>query len=77
MNSYTVKYQRPNSTSVLSMVVRASSASQAKEQIKSRFNGDVKIISCVERQEMDMTDNDKKVDFKDLPDSEKAEQIQL
>ena len=49
MNSYTVKYQLPNSTSVLSMVVRASSASQAKEQIKSRFNGDVKIISCVER----------------------------
>lgn len=24
---------------------------------------------------MDMTDNDKKVDFKDLPDSEKAEQM--
>ena len=49
MNSYTVKYQRPSSSSVISTVVRASSASQAKEQIKSRFNGDVKIISCVER----------------------------
>ena len=49
MNSYAIKYQRPNSNSVISTVVKASSASQAKEQIKSRFNGDVKIISCVER----------------------------
>ena len=49
MNSYAIKYQLPNSNSVISAVVKASSASQAKEQIKSRFNGDVKIISCVER----------------------------
>ncbi|WP_323842343.1 MULTISPECIES: hypothetical protein [unclassified Moraxella] len=49
MASYTVKYQRTGSNSVSSLTVTASSASQAKEQIKSRYNGAVKIISCVER----------------------------
>ena len=49
MNSYTVKYQRTNSNSVVSTVIRASSVSQAKEQIKAKYNGDVKIISVVER----------------------------
>lgn len=47
--TYLVKYQSPpTSSSVTSTLVRASSASQAKEKIKSRFNGNVKIISCVE-----------------------------
>ena len=49
MPRYEVKYQRPKSNSVSSTTVTASSASQAKEQIKARFNGDVKIISAVER----------------------------
>lgn len=50
MASYTIKYQRPTTgSSVQQTIVNASSASQAKEQVKSRFNGDVKIISCVER----------------------------
>lgn len=49
MASYTVKYQKTGSHTVMHMTVTASSASQAKEQIKSRYNGAVKIISCVER----------------------------
>ena len=49
MKKYEVKYQRKNSSCVNSTIVTASSASQAKEQIKAKFNGDVKIISCVER----------------------------
>lgn len=44
MPKYQVKYQRPKSNSVTSTLLTASSASQAKEQIKARFNGDVKII---------------------------------
>ena len=48
MKSYIVKYQYEGSKSVTSTHVRASSASQAREQVKSRFNGKVKIISCVE-----------------------------
>lgn len=49
MPTYQVKYQRPKSNSVSSTTFTASSASQAKEQIKARFNGDVKIISVVEK----------------------------
>lgn len=49
MNTYEVKYTRGSSTSVSSTRVQASSASQAKEQVKARFNGDVKIISAVEK----------------------------
>ncbi|MGP1572125.1 MAG: hypothetical protein ACTTHX_08405 [Moraxella sp.] len=49
MAYYEVKYQRPPSTSTYSTRVSASSASQAKEQIKARFNGNVKIISAVEK----------------------------
>lgn len=47
MASFEVKYQRPPSNSVQSLRVTASSASQAKEQIKARYNGNVKIISAV------------------------------
>lgn len=50
MPRYEVKYQSPKSSiSVKSTTITASSASQAKEQIKARYNGDVKIISAVER----------------------------
>lgn len=49
MPRYQVKYQRSKSNSVSSTTITASSASQAKEQIKARYNGDVKIISAVER----------------------------
>lgn len=49
MNRYEVKFQRPSSSSVHVMIVNASSASQAKEQIKARNNGNVKIISAVEK----------------------------
>ncbi|WP_165008749.1 hypothetical protein [Neisseria yangbaofengii] len=48
MKRYTVKYQMNGSSSVPSALVTASSASQAREQIKARYNGKVKIISCVE-----------------------------
>jgi hypothetical protein len=46
---FQVKYSREGSTSVLITSVTASSASQAKEQIKARYNGKVKIISAVEQ----------------------------
>lgn len=46
---YQVKYTTGNSTSPMISTVTASSASQAKEQIKARFNGNVKIISTVEQ----------------------------
>ena len=46
---FQVKYSREGSTSVLITSVPASSASQAKEQIKARYNGKVKIISAVEQ----------------------------
>lgn len=49
MPRYQVKYQRSKSNSVSSTTITASSASQAKEQIKARYNGDVKIISVVEK----------------------------
>lgn len=49
MATYIVKYQKTGSNSIAQMTVHASSASQAKEQVKSRYNGNVKIISCVER----------------------------
>lgn len=48
MKRYIVKYQLTGSTSVSSMQVSASSASQAREKVKSQYNGRVKIISCVE-----------------------------
>lgn len=50
MPTYQVKYQRPKSSnSVTSTTITASSSSQAKEQMKALYNGDVKIISVVER----------------------------
>lgn len=49
MKRYTVKYKRGSSNSISSQSVTAPSMAQAKEKIKSQFNGDVKIISCVER----------------------------
>lgn len=49
MKRYQVKFQRDGSPSVISTTVSASSASQAREQIKARYNGKVKIISCVEQ----------------------------
>lgn len=48
MKNYTVKFQTGNS-GIMTSIVKASSESQAKEQIKSRYNGNVNIISCVER----------------------------
>lgn len=49
MKKYSIKYQRTGSSSILITSVQASSAAQAKEQVKSRYNGNVKIISCVEQ----------------------------
>lgn len=46
---YQVKYSRDGSTAIISATVTASSASQAKEQIKARHNGKVRIISAVEK----------------------------
>lgn len=47
MPKYDVKCQRPNSTSFVTHTVNASSASQAKEQIKAKYNGQIKIIATV------------------------------
>lgn len=59
--------------------VNASSASQAKEQIKARFNGQVKIVSVVAKQtrinQMSDYDYEERVPFKDLSDDEKRERI--
>ena len=49
MKKYQVKLTREGSTSVTSTYVNASSASQAKEQVKAKYNGKVKIISAVEQ----------------------------
>jgi len=49
MKRFEVKYTREGSTSVQIATVSASSASQAKEQIKSRCNGKCSIISAVEK----------------------------
>ncbi|WP_438867768.1 hypothetical protein [Pseudomonas sp. L1(2025)] len=46
--TFRVTYTRGSSTSVITATVRASSASQAKEQIKERERGQAKIISAVE-----------------------------
>lgn len=48
-DTYQVKYKKTGSSSVQSSNVRADSASQAKEQIKSRYNGNVSIISAVKK----------------------------
>lgn len=45
---FRVTYTRGTSSATASSVVTASSASQAKEQIKERERGNVKIISAVE-----------------------------
>lgn len=47
--NYRVSYTPEGSSSVRSTIVRASSASQAKEKIKERERGRVKIISAVEQ----------------------------
>lgn len=47
MVRYEVRYQKPSATGTMVTHVNASSASQAKEQIKARFNGQVKIVSVV------------------------------
>ncbi|ULJ65645.1 hypothetical protein [Wielerella bovis] len=49
MKRYEVKYQHNGSSGTTSTIVTASSAAQAKEQIKARYNGKIKIISCVEK----------------------------
>jgi hypothetical protein len=46
---FQVKFTRDGINAVQSATVTASSASQAKEQIKSRLNGKGKIISAVEQ----------------------------
>lgn len=48
-DTYQVKYKRTGSNSVFATNVKADSAGQAKEQVKSRFNGNVSIISCVKK----------------------------
>lgn len=53
MPKYNVTYQRQHangtySGGTYSTIVTASSASQAKEQIKARNSGNIKIISAVE-----------------------------
>lgn len=45
---YRVGYTRGDNLSVITAPVRASSASQAKEQIKARERGKAKIIAAVE-----------------------------
>ena len=49
MKRYEVKFTRGSSSSIVTNIVTASSASQAKEQIKAQNNGNVKIISTVEK----------------------------
>ncbi len=49
MTTYEVKYTRPGLATVQSTRVRASSPSQAKEELKARWNGQITIISVVER----------------------------
>lgn len=49
MKRYEVKFTREGSSAVTSTTVTASSAAQAKEQIKARCNGKCTIISAVER----------------------------
>lgn len=48
MKLYQVKYQLNDGSDISSTTVRTSSATQTKEQIKARYNGKIKIISCVE-----------------------------
>jgi hypothetical protein len=49
MKRFSVKFQRTNSSIVVTETVAASSASQAREQIKAKCNGKVTIISVVEK----------------------------
>ena len=49
MKKYEVKYTRTGSTSLNRKTVTSSSASDARQQIKSQYNGKVAIISCVEK----------------------------
>lgn len=49
MKRFSVKFQRTNSSIIVTETVMASSASQAKEQIKAKCNGKVKVISAVEK----------------------------
>jgi hypothetical protein len=46
---YQVKFTKDGLSSIQIMTVTASSASQAREQVKARYNGKVKIISTVEQ----------------------------
>ncbi len=49
MKQYEVKYTKTGSTSINRKTVKSNSASDAKEQIKSQYNGKVSIVSCVEK----------------------------
>nr|WP_181716247.1 hypothetical protein [Psychrobacter sp.] len=49
MKQYEVKYTKTGSTSINRKTVKSSSASDAREQIKSQYNGKVAIVSCVEK----------------------------
>lgn len=49
MKRYEVKFKQGSSNALHITTVTASSASQAREQIKSRYNGNVSIISVVEK----------------------------
>lgn len=49
MANYKMQYKIKGSNTVTSTAVNASSASDAKEQIKAKYKGDVVIVSCVER----------------------------
>lgn len=49
MKTYVIKFTRSQMSSIMTTTITASSESQAKEQLKSRYNGDVSIVSCVER----------------------------
>ena len=48
MKRYTVKFTREGTSYVNATNVSASSASQAREQVLSKYNGKVKIVSVVE-----------------------------
>lgn len=48
-DTYQIKFKRPGHNSVFSRNVKADSASEAREKVKSDFNGNVTIVSCVKK----------------------------
>lgn len=49
MTNYKIQYRARGLKTVQNITVKASSASDAREQVKARYKGDVEIVSCVEK----------------------------